>query len=603
MMQPSSHYYPTVFLTALVAGLFSIAVCVLLWVNYIQRSGNLAEDVPQYLMLKESLRQQPDNAPLREKIRGLDLQLRQEYFRERRFTYHGVFLLLGGLATTLITARWAATLRRKLPMPDSISSRQDPDMQVARFAYPALAVLGILFTGSAILLVLSHQSLPSRLGEMARWNPPDTGLTGTLPTPNPAPAPDLATPEEIAVNWPRFRGPRGDGISAYSNIPTTWHASSGQGILWKAPVPLPGNSSPVIWGNHIFLTGATEERREVYCFDASTGTLLWQKEVPAGSPDSPPPKVTEDTGYAAPTAATDGRHVCVMFANGDVAAFDFAGNLQWHLGLGTPKNIYGHATSLAIYRDLLFVQFDQGSAKDGLSQLLALETSTGEIVWKKPRPVPNSWSSPLVVDNATPPQIIACGDPWVISYAATDGAELWRAKCLRADIGPSPVVADGIAYAVSEFPCLSAIRIDGTGDVTETHIAWTADSGLPDTCGPLVTPDYVLLLASYGTLTCYDKNEGGDPLWEMDFDGNFRSSPSLVENRVYLLSEEGTAWVVELGREMGQQIAEADLGEPCVTSPAFQDGRIYVRGAEHLFCIGLESEIKNQNVEGMAESE
>jgi outer membrane protein assembly factor BamB len=408
------------------------------------------------------------------------------------------------------------------------------------------------------------------------------------PTPSskrPAAA-DLPAPEEIARNWPRFRGPRGDGISAYSNVPTAWDALSGQGILWKAPAPLPGNNSPVVWGDHVFLTGASAERHEIYCFDANTGALRWQREVRPTPQGATTPEVSEETGYAAPTSATDGRRVYAMFANGDVAALDFGGNTVWTVGLGTPKNIYGHAASLALCRDLLILQFDQGSAKEGKSQLLALQTATGQSAWKTARDVPNSWSSPIVIGDQDQARIITSASPWVIAYRATDGVELWRSKSLRADVGPSPVYADGVVYVVSEFPSLSAIRTGGKGDITKTHVAWTADAGLSDTCGPLVTDQFVLLLASFGTLTCYDKQVGGEPLWEMDFDDSFSSSPGLVGNRVYLFGEEGKAWVVEVDRDEGKLIAQSDLGQPCVTSPAFQDGRIYIRGKKDLFCLG-----------------
>ncbi|OHB82139.1 MAG: hypothetical protein A2W31_03510 [Planctomycetes bacterium RBG_16_64_10] len=121
--------------------------------------------------------------------------------------------------------------------------------------------------------------------------------------------------------------------------------------------------------------------------------------------------------------------------------------------------------------------------------------------------------------------------------------------------------------------------------MTESHVRWTADAGLPDTCGPLVAGPLVLLLASYGTLTCYDGAEGGEPLWETDFEDSFRSSPSLVGTRIYLFGESGKSWVVEPSRTQCQQVAQGDLGESCVTSPAFQDGRMYIRGAKHLFCI------------------
>jgi outer membrane protein assembly factor BamB len=269
-----------------------------------------------------------------------------------------------------------------------------------------------------------------------------------------------------------------------------------------------------------------------------------------------------------------------------VCALDFAGQIVWVTPLGVPKSAYGYAASLTTHRGRLVVQLDQGTAKDGKSRLIALDTATGEIVWQTPRNVPNSWSSPIFIEHDGQPRIITCGDPWVIAYAAADGAEIWRAKCLRQDVGPSPVAADGVVYVASEFPCLSAIRAGGRGDVTETHILWTAEVGLPDTCSPLATDQFLLLLASYGTLTCYDKVDGGEPLWEMDYDDGFRSSPSLAGNHAYLVGESGKSWIVGLGREGGQIVSQADLGEPCVTSPAFQDGRIFMRGEEHLFCIG-----------------
>jgi outer membrane protein assembly factor BamB len=176
----------------------------------------------------------------------------------------------------------------------------------------------------------------------------------------------------------------------------------------------------------------------------------------------------------------------------------------------------------------------------------------------------------------------------VIANSPQDGKEIWRANCFeRAEVGPSPVFVDGIVFAANDAATLSAIRADGSGDVTDTHVLWSADFGMPDTCSPLVTDEFVLLM-SVGLLTCYDKKEGGDPLWEEDLAADFTSSPGLVGNRVYLFGLEGKVLIVEPTRDECKQIAEADLGEECVTSPAFQDGRIYIRGNEHLFCIGSE---------------
>jgi outer membrane protein assembly factor BamB len=349
---------------------------------------------------------------------------------------------------------------------------------------------------------------------------------------------------------------------------------------------LPGNNSPVVWGKRVFLSGADKTRREAFCFDADTGKLLWRQPAPS-TPQSAakPPEVLEATGYAAPTLATDGRRVFAIFANGDLAAFDFAGKLAWAKSLGIPKNSYGHASSLVTYKNTLLVQFDQGSAKQPASKLLAFDSATGDVVWQVDRPVPNSWSTPIVVRLGDRDAVVTSGDPWVIAYAADDGSEIWRVKCLKTDIGPSPVFAAGRVYVANDNSVLSAIRADGRGDVTATHIVWKGEDGMPDTCSPLATPEFVFLLTSAGALTCYDAAKGG-ALWTEEFEENCSSSPSLVGNRLYVIAISGKGWIVEPTREKCRRVGQLDLGEECVTSPAFQDGRIYLRGKEHLFCIG-----------------
>ncbi|NLF72517.1 MAG: PQQ-binding-like beta-propeller repeat protein [Candidatus Anammoximicrobium sp.] len=396
------------------------------------------------------------------------------------------------------------------------------------------------------------------------------------------------TPEHWRRNWPRFRGPDGTGVSASADIPTKWNGATGEGILWKTALALPGNNSPIVWDKHVFVTGADETQRVVYCCDADTGKLLWQTEVP-GTPESTatPPKIMEATGYAAPTPATDGQRVYAMFANGDLAAVDFAGQVTWSRSLGLPKNTYGHAASLALYGDLLLVQFDQGTKQEKLSQLMALKAPTGETAWEVSREVPNSWPTPTVIEHQGQPQIITAADPWVIAYAPSDGREIWRAKCLQADVGPSPTFADGLVFVANEFPGMAAIRADGAGDVTGSHVLWEADVGSPDCCSPLATDKFLMVLASFGTLTCYNAKEGGEPLWEEDFDdANFSSSPALAGKHVYLFSEQGKVFLIEPTDEKCVRVAENELGEECVTSPAFQPGRIYIRGKEHLICIG-----------------
>lgn len=396
------------------------------------------------------------------------------------------------------------------------------------------------------------------------------------------------TDAEIAENWPRFRGPGGLGVCSADDVPTAWDGESGEGVLWKTEVPLAGNNSPVVWGDRVFVTGADETQREVYCFDAHSGTLLWRQPLPAvDSTPSEVPKVMEATGLAAPTAATDGRRVYAVFANGEIGAFDFEGRLRWQRSLGLPKNAYGHASSLAVHQGLVLVQFDQGTRAEKLSKLIALEAASGQTVWEAAREVPNSWPSPIVIQVDGQPQIITCADPWVIAYSPADGAELWRAECLQGDVGPSPVVAGGMVFAANEFPGVTAVRVDGSGDVTSSHIAWEADLGAPDCCSPVATEELVFLAASYGILTCYDAKQGGDPLWEQEFeDASFVSSPTLIGKYLYLFDEEGRTWVVQPDRQQCPTVAENALGERCVTSPAVREGKIYIRGEKHLFCIG-----------------
>ena len=439
--------------------------------------------------------------------------------------------------------------------------------------------------------VSSAVSRPDVSGSTPRT--PETATAGPAPTDGQRPsAPSPAevappTPEQFQQSWPRFRGPLGDGVSRYTNIPTTWDAASGEAIVWKAPIPLPGNNSPIVWGDRVFLSGATPERREVYCLDAATGQIAWQKEVRLDPALLPPEEISEDTGYAAPTMATDGRRVFAGFVNGDVVAFDFAGNQLWLFSPGVPENPYGHASSLVTHGDLLIVQLDQGTGKDGKSKLLALRGDTGEQAWETPREVRSCWSTPIVVQHDGQPQLLVTGDPWVMAYSSDEGREIWRVQRRGQDVASSPVYAGGLAYIASEFPGLWAIDAGGQGNVTETHVKWMADFGAPDTTSPLVANGLVLLAASFGTLTCYDAQEGGEPLWEKEFEASFSSSPSLVGDHVYLFGTDGKAWVIKPGRDGCEQVGQADLGEPCVTCPAFQDGRMYVRGQQHLFCIGV----------------
>jgi len=583
---------PSFFLTAAVSGVFTTLACALLLFNFAYRVPDPLE-TPEFLALKDKLRAERDSEVLRQEIRDLDLSLREDYFRRRRFATLGTYLLLGGMAVALVTAKAAATLQRRLPNPTAPNGMEEREKRELEFALWGVGALSLLLVAASIGLWTTYQSaLPDDLAQLAGVEGPDEPPGGVSPNskthqPNGVVDPSHSDQPQRDQHWPRFRGPMGSGISADPDMPTSWNATTGEGVAWKVKVPLPGKNSAVCWQDNVFVTGATEERREIYCFDADTGDLRWARETPNMSANAEPPEVNQDTGFAAPTAATDGVRVYASFANGDCAAFDFQGKQVWFRNLGVPKNAYGHASSLALYGSLVILQLDQGGMRDNISKLLALDSATGKTEWEVGREVPNSWTTPIVIEHEGRPLVITCANPWVIAYDPRDGAEIWRSKCLSQDVGPSPIYAGGLVYAANVFPGVTAIRPDGQGDVTESHAVWFSDWETPDTCSPLVVGDLLVLLTSFGLLMGYDAAQGSEePLWEEEFDDGFRASPGLAGENIYLFGESGKVWVVRATREACQIVSECELGESCVASPAFHQGRIYIRGSEHLFCIG-----------------
>jgi len=556
--------------TAAVSGVFCLVVVALLvvvWVRSLSFEPVHSADMAA-LRARFAKAEQRTEALVGE-IRSLDLELRTAQARTAAFLGRGAWLLFCGLIVFVLSLRFAFTFKE--PPPEPPAERAPPDAERTETGFARWAV-----AAAALLLVAA-------------------GLAGALTTPPPAAAPiepvDKPPPKitlDRAKQWPRFRGPGGLGLSAYTNIPTRWDGAAGEGVLWQAPVPLPGQNSPVVWGDRIFLSGATKTEREVYCFDAGDGRLRWRAAV-NDIPGSPlkPPKIIDDTGYAAPTMATDGERVYAIFANGDLVALDFDGRRAWATNLGPFDNHYGHASSLATWRDLLIVLVDQGPplqpGESAKSALIAFDGATGRLMWRTSRPVPMAWGSPILIETGGRSQIVTCADPWVISNDPRTGAELWRAKCLEGEIGPSPAYARGTVFAAQEGAALAAIRAGGTGDVTDTHIAWQADDDLPDTVSPVSNGELVFTVAGV-MVACFDAADGR-LLWEQEFEHTFRSSPTIAGGRVYLMDVKGVMHIFKTARSF-ERVGTAPLGEDASTSPAFLDGRLYIRGEKHLFCIG-----------------
>lgn len=555
-------WYRAAVWAALVAGVFSLAVaCLLAWNQRkmwpavpLDPGGRTAGPLEsaEFRDLQAQLKSDPKDARTRGRLRDKDLALRQEYFRRQALADRGRYVLLAGAVVFVVAAGWAVSLRTKLPSPSPAPDAEAEYARAGGLARWAVGAMGVLLAAGAAMLAITP-------GDAQRLR------------------------RSIGV-WPRFRGPGGLGISAYTNVPTQWDGKTGQGILWKRPVPLPGENSPVVWADRVFVTGADAKRREVYCFHAHSGKLLWRRPVITPGSGAEPPDPMEDTGFAAPTAAADAERVCAIFANGDVTCFDHFGRQLWARSLGVPENVYGHASSLVLHGQVLLVQYDQGDAEEGKSALLGLDARTGEVLWEAPRPVGSSWATPIVVATDKGDRIITAANPWVIAYDAATALELWRANCLGGDVAPSPVYAAGMVFAVNAEAKLAAIRPGGLGEVTKTHIVWTAEDSLPDIASPLATEEFVFLVTTGGVLSCHAAGDG-TRLWQKDIDGNFRSSPTLAGKRVYLLSEGGVMLIFEAGREY-QQVGRCELGEPADTCPAFLDGRIYIRARTNLYCIG-----------------
>ena len=542
---------------AVLAGILSV----LMIFNYIQTKSVDPLNSQAISQLMTRLRENPDDTGLIEQIRALDLLARKAYFTHQWQIKTGSYLLLAFVIVLLLALKYMSSLQPRLP---DLSKSPEPDetWEIKFLSRKYILFVGLgLFTLAFILGILSQTELKN------------IGIIQTEESQEAAVFPSI---EEIRDNWPGFRGPEGIGVAYHTDVPTEWDGPSGQSILWKTPIPHPGYNSPIVWGKRIFLSGADRKTQIVYCIDADSGEILWQTELNdiPGSPEQRP-KVTEDTGYAAPTMATDGQRVFTLFANGDIACLDFAGNRIWAKNLGMPDNHYGHASSLITYRDLLLLQLDQNIG----GRLLALRTRTGDLVYDRPRDVEISWASPILVNTGSRTELILNSNPFVISHDPQTGQILWQVRCMQGEIAPSPAFTDGMVYVVNEYARLAAITLGETPEVV-----WEYIDDLSEVASPLVTKDLVFMASSYGTVTCLE-SRAGERLWIQEFNEGFYSSPVLVGDSIYLMDRSGVTYVFKAEKEF-QLLSRNELGERAMTIPAFMHNRIYIRGEKNLFCIG-----------------
>ena len=385
-------------------------------------------------------------------------------------------------------------------------------------------------------------------------------------------AQDTSYIERFANEWPSFRGPGSIGVARPTNTSTHWDHSTGEGIQWSVDIPLPGFNSPIVWGNRIFLTGANKEELVVYCFDADNGKMNWSETIKTSSPR---PRVTEDAGYCAPTMTTDGKRLFAIFATGDIAAFDFEGTLLWQKNLGLPDNPYGMGSSLISDGHLLFIQYDHFNSK----KLLALDGANGELVWQANRSHV-SWSSPALIETGNQLQLILNDEKNVTAYDPASGGQLWQVECLDGEVAPSPSFnGEDIIFVANEYARATAIKMSDEN----AEILWQYDGLLPEISSPLAAKGLFFIATHRGEIICLDGKTGNE-LWVQEFDAEFRSSPVQVGDRIYIADTEG---VMHIFRAVSAYIrlGTVDMGEPVFATPAFVDGRIFIRTEKKLYCI------------------
>lgn len=557
---------------AVVSGFFSLVVFMLMLINYLQIEA--ADPVDNQMLTQ--LRQQYAVAPekdeaLAQRIRELDLLTRKAFFATQTHLRTGAMLLFVGVCIFMVAAKYAIRWRREKP------TTEGPPTADQEFLAMAESRQLITWAGIALLAFGLGTTYLTQRNVMEELNP--TAVASETPGPADAVALNIPAWELVEKNWPSFRGPASLGKAHFTNAPTDWDLAENRNIRWKVDIPLHGYNSPVVWEGKLFVSGADEATREVYCYDTNDGKLLWKQAI-AGVPGAPatPPKVTEDTGFAAPTLAVHAGMVFAIFANGDLAALDLDGKQVWARNLGLPENHYGHSSSLLAYDKFLYVQLDQKKNP----KLMALDIASGKEVWSAARKT-ISWASPIIAQTPAGPQIVLNSETTVDAYDPITGAQLWTQECLSGEVAPSPGYANGIVLSANEYATATAIEVTKTEAGVESKILWQYDELLPEVSSPVGDGERFYYGTSFGALVAIDAKTG-KKVWEHEFDEGFYASPILVGDRVYIADKGGKMYIVKASNTF-ELIAERSIGEKGFATPAFLDGRIYVRSVDQLYCI------------------
>ena len=411
-------------------------------------------------------------------------------------------------------------------------------------------------------------------------------------------------------NWPQWRGPLATGVAPTADPPLSWNEADGTNIRWKTAIPGRGHSTPIVWGDRIFLTTAIQvgealpprpstapgnhdnlpvthrHKFVALAVDRTSGKILWQTSLR----EAIPKEQGHYTGsLASNSPVTDGEHLFVFFGSFGLYCLDLNGRLHWKAEFGPMQSLHGHGegSSPALYKDTLIVNWDH----EGQSFIVALDKRTGKERWRVERDEVTSWASPIIIEHEGKPQVIVSGTSRVRGYDLANGKVLWECGGLSSNIVASPVSADGMVFAGSSYDkrALLANRLDGAaGDITTTdRVAWRRIRGTPYVPSPLVYDGGLYFLTHYqGILSRVDTQTGRDEPGAFRLDGikNIYSSPVAAAGRVYVTDLDGNTIVIKSG-PAPQRLALNHLSETISASAAIAGRQLFLRGEQHLYCL------------------
>ena len=395
-------------------------------------------------------------------------------------------------------------------------------------------------------------------------------------------------------NWPQWRGPTANGVSSEKNLPSRWTPE--ENVIWKLAMPAWSGSTPIIWGNRIFLNvSETDANIYLWCVDRTSGKMLWKKLLSGGDVKM------RKQNMSSPSPVTDGKTVYVMTGTGILKGFDFNGKELWSRDIqkdyGQFGLNWGYASSPLLFGDSLYVQVLHGMRTDDPSYLLRIDRNSGKTLWKVDRPTsairesPDAYTTPALLRYGKNNEIVVTGGDCVTGHDPATGKELWRANGLNPDNNPnyrivaSPLIFNEVIYAPTRVRPLLALRAGGRGDITSSHVLWSTVNG-PDVPTPVTDGKYFYIVNDRGIMWCLDAKTGAEIYGQQRIKpGTYSASPVLADDKIYVTNEEGLTTVIKAGPKF-EVLAENPLNDYCLSSPAISDGQIFIRTALNLYCIG-----------------